>query len=101
MNDERSRTIKRFFDVYPTLQEKYNLRLHIHFSEKECLIEIWEHRPGQKRRYICKIEVEDEAWCYERAAKELECYEKQKKEELYVSTDRNLPLLWAVGDGRT
>lgn len=98
MNDERRREIDRFFDVYRTLQKKYNLRLHTLFTADSGLIEIWEHRA--RRRHICKIELPDEIMCYKMATKQLEYYEKQKKEELYVSTDRNLPLLRAVGDGR-
>lgn len=91
MDSERSREINRFFDAYRPLQKKYNLRLHTLFTADSGLIEIWEHRA--RRRYICKIELPDETQCYRRAAKELEYYEKRKKEEIYVSTDRNLSVL--------
>lgn len=99
MNDEYDREMHRFYEIFRLLQKKYNLMMRSHFSVNgENTIEIWEHRA--KRRYICKISDAREIWCYKKAADELEYYEKRKKEEIHVSTDRNLTVLRAVGDGR-
>lgn len=81
MDDERSKAMRDFYQIYRPLQKKYNLRMHSHASiYDEAFIRIWEYRGEVKGECVVYAKEEDEAACYRRATDELINYSNRKEE---------------------
>lgn len=79
MEEERSKAIAAFEQIYRSLQKKYNLRLHSVFSTgSENLMEIYEYIGEIKGDCICTVRDSDEVICYKKAAETLRGYEMIK-----------------------
>lgn len=74
-DDERRALIHEFYQIYRSLRNKKNLRLHSHFSlYDDSFIEIWEYANEKRVRKIVRAKEENEIECYRRAIEELKDY---------------------------
>lgn len=74
--------VNKFHDIYDKVRKKYNLRLHTKFNiYGEGFIEIYEYDGEKRGRCVVKINEEDEAECYLRAAAALEMYISAKEKK--------------------
>lgn len=79
MEQEYQEALHGFYQTYRPLQQKYNLRMHSHFSiYGGGIIEIWEYESYKKGRCICEIKEDDEIACYKKAMEMLENYRQTR-----------------------
>ena len=79
MEDEYSKVVRKFYEIYRPLQKKYNLRLHTHFDiYDDGRIEIFEYEGEVRGKYVCRIKEKEDIECYRKAIQELENYRKEK-----------------------
>lgn len=80
MEEEYSRIVRKFYEVYRPLQKKYNLRSHMKFNlYGDNMIEIWEYSDEARKKCVCKVKEETDAECYKRAIEELENYRTERE----------------------
>lgn len=85
MEDEYSRIVKEFYNVYRPLQKCYNLRLHSYFSiYEDGFIEIWQYAGEQRTKCVCKVKEESDIECYKRAIEALQSYGKEREGATYA-----------------
>ncbi len=76
MGDEYEAAVRKFYEVYRPMQERYNLRSHMRFSlHGGGLIEIWRYREGTREKCILRVQEANDTECYKRAIEDLENYE--------------------------
>lgn len=74
--EDYSSAVSEFLRIYRQLQKKYDLRMRSHESlYEDSVIEIWECEDGELKRKVCKVQEEDAAVCYRRAADQLRFYD--------------------------
>ena len=78
IRSQNKEAVRRFYQIYGLLQKRYNMHMRSSFDRDGGLIEIWEYRDGMRKRYICRVKEEDDVACYEKAAEELEDYNKER-----------------------
>lgn len=80
MEDKYREMVKKFYEVYRPLQERFNLRSHMHFSVyDDGLIEIWEYRGEQRGKCVLRVKETECIDCYRRAIEELQYYKKERE----------------------
>lgn len=81
MEDEYTKTVRKFSSIYESLKKKYNLRMSSSFSiYQDGLIEIWEYDNGRKKKCICRAKEKEDIDCYKMAISNLEYFKKEKEE---------------------
>lgn len=84
MEEEYSRIVRKFHEVYRPLQKKYNLRSHMKFNlYGDDMIEIWEYSGEARKKCVCKVKEETDAECYKRAIEELENYRTGREKAIH------------------
>lgn len=80
-DEERSKALNEFYQIYTPLRKAYNLRLHSHFDVYgNNFIEIWEYKGNVRGKRICMAKEEGEVACYKRATEELKSYKSDRKD---------------------
>lgn len=80
MEEEYSRIVRKFYEVYRPLQKKYNLRSHMKFSiYDDGMIEIWEYSGETRKKCVCKVKEATDVECYKRAIEELKNYRAERE----------------------
>lgn len=75
MDEEYRNVVREFFRKYRPLQKKYNLHMHMQWSEKDGgKIEIWECEGNRETRCVCNLTDKDNITCFRKAASMLEIY---------------------------
>lgn len=82
MEDEYSKIVRKFYEVYRPLQKKYNLQSYMRFSVYEDgLIEIWEYVEEIKKKCIIRAKETEDIDCYKKAIGELINYKREREEK--------------------
>lgn len=84
MEDECSRAIREFYQIYRPIQKRHNLRMHSRFSiYGDGLIEIWEYAGERRSKCVCKIKEEKDIECFKRATEALQSYAGEREGTKY------------------
>lgn len=75
---ENKSAVKAFYDTYTPTARRYGLRLSAKFSRRENYVKIYSCATGKT---VVKVEDEDEAGCFQKAAAELQHWKNRKEEK--------------------
>ena len=78
MEDEKwKEAIKEFNQIWGPMKKKYGLTLVTRFSEyRDGEVQIFRKEARGQQTMIIRVESEEQDWCFRRAVKELQWYDK-------------------------